>query len=252
MTIEGSSNRVMSEPEKPKIEDLADELAFWNTFREIHRAKGFDVARFYADAAVEVERGLTSPGAREEFAELCRAGCLAQGLAGLIFLLRQSPLFEKFWTEIVGQESNREKATRSLESAIETLKTLYADVIALGNDAENERFTKLGRVPISRVISELRAHIRFINFVRILRSDTETRSPEQLVRYLLTSYVKRMTGEFNDRCVSGVIGEVLGLPDYNEVAQRMWRSRNYERLEKHYAWMVKLMVAMSVVIAHTA
>jgi len=58
-----------------------------------------------------------------------------------------------------------------------------------------------------------------------------------------------MTGRFHDRSVSGLVGEVLGPSDYNEVAQRMWRSRNYERIDKHYSWITRFLVAMSVVIA---
>jgi hypothetical protein len=34
----------MSEIDWPKIEDLAEELAIWNTFREVHWGKGFPFA----------------------------------------------------------------------------------------------------------------------------------------------------------------------------------------------------------------
>ena len=60
-----------------------------------------------------------------------------------------------------------------------------------------------------------------------------------------------MTGRFHDRSVSGLIGEIVGSPDYNEVAHRMWRARNYERIEKHFSWIPRFLVAMSVVIART-
>jgi hypothetical protein len=66
----------VKDTDKPKIEELTDELAFWNTFREIRRAKGLDIDRLYADWAGELAQGLTSPGAREDFAELCKAGCV--------------------------------------------------------------------------------------------------------------------------------------------------------------------------------
>ncbi len=242
----------MNEIDKPKIEELAEELALWNTYREIRRAKKIDIAHRYAEWAAQLEQGLNSPGAREEFAELCKAGCLPQGLALLVMLVRYSPFLEKFWMEMVGQQSNRDKATRALENAAKTLEVLFGDVIPFGSEAESEHFTKIGRVPASRIVSELRIYIRVINFAESLSTDTETRSPAELSKYLLTSYVKRMTGRFHDRCVSGLVGELVGSPDYNEVAQRMWRARNYERLEKHYSWMAKFLVAMSVVIAHTA
>jgi len=243
---------VMGKPEKPKIEELAEELAFWNTYREVCRARKVDIARLYSEWAAELEQGLTSPGARENFTELCEAGCFPQGLAALVLLLRYVPYLEKFFTEMVGQPSYRDKAARSLENAAQTLETLYAGFIALGKDAENEQFTKLGRIAISRVVSDLRFHVKFINAAQLLKTDTETRSPAEVARYLLTGYVRRMTGRFHDECLSGLVGEIVkGTDDYNDVAQRMWRSRNYKRLEKHYSWMVKFLVAMSVVIEHT-
>ena len=153
---------------------------------------------------------------------------------------------------MVGQPNNREKATRALEGAAQTLEALYGDVIALGKEDESEKFTRIGRIPVSRIISELRSHVKFINFAESLSADTETRSPVEVSKYVLTGYVRRMTGRFHDRSVSGLVGEIISSPDYNEVAQRMWRVRNYDRLEKHFSWMTNLLVAMSEVIAHTA
>jgi len=82
----------MSTAEKPQIEELADELSLWNGYREVYRAKGLDIAQLYAELAAEQEQKLRSPGAREDFAELCKDGCLPLALAALITLLRYSPL----------------------------------------------------------------------------------------------------------------------------------------------------------------
>lgn len=205
----------MEKTDKPRIEELAGEAELWNAYREVWRSRGFDVARLHAEWAAEVKQGLTSPGAREDFAELCAAGCLPQSLAVLFGLLRYSPLLERFWAEMVGQPSNRKKAIRKLENAAQTLEMLYGDVLALGSKEENERFTKIGRIPVSRMVSELRAHIKFIRFAETIRADTETHSPAELARYLLTGYVKRVTGDFHDRNVSGLLAEIVGPPDYS-------------------------------------
>jgi hypothetical protein len=45
-------------------------------------------------------------------------------------LLRYAPRLEAFWTEMVGRPDNREKATRTLESAARTLENLFGAVIA--------------------------------------------------------------------------------------------------------------------------
>jgi hypothetical protein len=73
----------------------------------------------------------------------------------------------------------------------------------------------------------------------------------ELSKYLLSSYVQVMTGRFHDRSVSGLVGEASVSPEYNEVSHRMWRTRNYERIDKHFSWMTRFLVAMSVVIAQT-
>jgi hypothetical protein len=241
----------MTQPEKPKIEDLTEELAFWNTFREIQRTKKWDMVRIFPEWAAELERELHSPGAREDFRELCKAGCSHNGLAALLMLLRHSPSLEGYWAKIVGHPNNRHKATHALEKAAQTLEGLYADALAAGS-TEKEEFTKIGRVPVSQIISELRMHTRLINFGKELGADTGTRSPTQFAKYFLAAYVRRMTGDFRDRGVSGLVAEILDLDGYNEVAQRMWRSRNCARMEKHYSWMVKFFVAMDVVIEHSA
>lgn len=242
----------MAHADIPRIEELGAEMDFWNTYCELRRAKGFDPDKVLKQWAAEQEKSLTSPGPREEFAELCKDGCLPQGLALLVALFRYSPLLETFWGEMVGNPDNRDKATRALENAAQTLEGLYGAVLASEKEGKTAIFAKLGRLPISSVVSELRFHARFINFAKSMSADTETRSPTELSRYLLSSYVKRMTGRFHDKSVSGLIGEVVDSEDYNEVAQRMWRSRNYRRLEKHFSWMTRFLVAMSVVIAHPA
>src|SRR5215472_491794 len=236
----------MSHPDIPKIEELGAELAFWNTYRELRRAKGFDPEEW----AAEQEKCLTSPGPREEFAELCKAGCLPQGVALLVALFRCSPMLETFWVEIVGSPDKRDKTARTFEKAAQTLETLFGDFVASENRGNEEVLARIGRLPISSVISELRFFVQVVNFAKSLRTDTGTRSPAELSKYLLSSYVKRMTGRFHDKSVSGLVGEVRGSQGYNEVAQRMWRLRNYRRLHKHFAWMTNILVAMSVVIAH--
>jgi hypothetical protein len=78
----------MPASEKPRNEELADEGAVWNAYRESRSAKGVDISRVFADCAAEIQLSLRSPGAREDFVELCRAGCFAQTLAALVLALR--------------------------------------------------------------------------------------------------------------------------------------------------------------------
>jgi hypothetical protein len=151
----------------------------------------------------------------------------------------------------VGRPENREKATRALEDAARAIENIFSGVIVSEKEGKSAELAKIGRLSISQVVSELRLYVRFINFASSISADTEIRSPEELSKYLLSSYVLRMTGRFHDRSVASLIGETAGSPEYNEVAHRMWRTRNYERINTHFSWMTRFLVAMSVVIAQT-
>jgi hypothetical protein len=109
----------MTDSNKPKIEELADEVAAWKSYRDICRGKPIDTIKVYMDLAEEEKRNLTSPGARQDFVELVEAGCFEPILAGTVMLLRYAPRLEEFWTELVGRPDNREKTNRALESAAE-------------------------------------------------------------------------------------------------------------------------------------
>ena|ERR1700719_3393045 len=237
--------------DKPRIENLPEEVAFWKSYREICRSKQIDTVKLYMDLAEEEKRRLTSPGAREDFVELCEGGCFQPILAGIVMLLRYAPLLEAFWTEMVGRPEHREKTTRTLESAAQTLQSLFSVVIDSEKEGKNTELETIGRLPVSRLVNELRLYTRLIKLTSSISAETETRSPAELAKYLASSYVRSMTGRFHDRSVSGLVSEVSSSPEYNEVAHRMWRTRNYERIDKHFSWMTRFLVAMSVVIAQT-
>ena len=241
----------MAEPDKPKIEELSEEVALWKIYRDICRSKQIDTVKFYMDLAEEEKRKLTSPGAQEDFIDLCEAGCFQPVLAGIVMLLRDAPRLEHFWTELVGRPDNREKTTRTLESSAQTLENLFRGLIVSEIEGKSVELERIGRLPISRVVNELRFYTRLVKFAGTISAETEIRSPSELAKYLASSYVMSMTGRFHDRSVSGLVGEVSGAPEYNEVAHRMWRTRNYERIDKHFSWMTRFLVAMSVVIAQT-
>ena len=242
----------MTDTEKPEPNGYEVERAFWNTFRESRQATGIRIDQVLAEWASEEAQKLTSPGAREDFDELCADGCSPQVLAAIAAVFRYSPRSQRFWAMLVGPPEDRQKTKRILENAAATLEDIFGAFIAAEDEKDRAQFAKLGRIPLSRLVAELRFHIRFINSAESLAVDTEAHSLGEVSKYILSSYVKRRTGRFHDRNVSGLIGEIIASPDYNEVAHRMWRNRNYERLEKHFSRITEFLVAMSVVIAHPA
>lgn len=241
----------MTATDKPKIEELEVERTLWSAFRDTHLAKGINVDQEFAQWAAEQTKGLPSPGAREDFNELCQGGCTSQVLAAIVALMRDSPGLEIFWETVIGSPPKRQKAIRTLERAAATVEEIFGGFIAMA-DQNAATFTKMGRIPPSRMVSELRLYIRVLNLAQSVRKVTGSHSLAEVSKYLLSSYVQRMTGTFRDRNVSGLVAEVTGSVEYNEVAHRMWRSRNHRRLDKHYSWMTNILVAASVVIVSPA
>jgi len=151
------------------------------------------------------------------------------------------------------KESGQEKAIRTLEKTAATLEEVFREFLAAEeDDSVRAALAGMGRLPLSRLVSELRFYGGFLNLAKGLAADTETRSIKEVTKYLLAGYVKRATGQFRDRNVSALLGELVGPADYDEVAQRMWRARNYRRLEKHFSKLTDLLFAMGVVIARQA
>ncbi len=242
----------MADNDRSEHDGYKEEQALWSAYRESRQSRKIDIDRLFAEWAAQEQQKLALPGAREDFAELCKHGCNPQVLAAIIALIRYSPRLEAIWAVIVGPPESRQQATRSLENAAATLEEVFGTFIAVEDEKDRAKFAKIERIPPSRMVSELRLYGRVINLAALLAVDTEAHSLGEVSKYILSSYANRTTGRFHDRNVSGLIGEIANSPEYNEVAHRMWRNRNYERLEKHFSRITEFLVAMSVVIARPA
>jgi hypothetical protein len=221
-----------------------EEQALWNAYLESWQSRGINIDEHFAKWAEQEAQKLNSPGAQEDFAELCKDACNPQVLAANITLIRYCPRFESIWAMMVGPPENRQKVAGILEDAAATLENVFRGFMAVEDENDRAKFAKIGRIPPSRMVSELRLYGRLINMAKLLAVDTEAHSLEEVSRYILSSYVNRATGRPHDKNVSGLIAEITNSPHYNEVAYRMWRNRNYERLEKYFSWIIDLLVAM--------
>jgi hypothetical protein len=234
-------------------DEFAAEQALWSAYRESRRARGIDIDQQLAEWAEQEARKLGSPGAREDFNELCEHGCNQKVLAAIVALIRHSSGLEAMWAMVVGPPEGRQKATKALENAAATLEGIFGSEIGVSADDKSKTdFANLGRISPAQMIDELRLYSRLINLAGLLAADTEAHSIGEVCKYVLSAYVERSTGRPHDRNISGLIAEIGKSVDYNEVAHRMWRNRNYDRLGKHFSKLIEFLVAMSVVIARPA
>jgi hypothetical protein len=238
--------------DKSEHEPYKEEQALWDAYRGIRQARGINIGQVFAEWAAKQAQELPSPGARQDFDELCKHGCNPQVLAAIVGGLRNSPRLEAIWTIMVGPIESRQKTIQALEKAAATLEEIFGTFIAVEDEKDREEFAKIGRIPPSRMVSELQLYGRLINMAKSLGVDTESRSLGEVSKFILSHYVERTTGRPHDRCVSGLIATAVNSPDYTEVAYRMWRNRHYDRLERHFSWITDFLVAMSVVMARRA
>ena len=223
----------MNRNEKPKIDEVLARL--WEVSGRIVKDRGGNIGQLLKDWTQKQSDKLSSPGARTDFDELCTDGCLPQVLAVLLTLLRFSPSLEQLWGRVYGSNKERRKTRQALLESAAALEQLLSLSITLENEKVATRLAEMGHLSPSRLVSELRDYAFFLNLVDLLPRETGIRSLSDFLKFALSDYVKLTTGRFRDRNVSALVGEILGPADYNEVAHRMWRHRNYSRMQKSYA-----------------
>jgi len=229
---------------------LETEFLYWKIQQKKWRSMDIDPQAFLKSLVTDELNRLDSPGPRQDFIELCNAGCVPIVLAGVTGLLRYSPRLAKFWENMAGQTDECDKAIRSLEKTSRLIRKTLGQ-FDLDNEIAGQRLSAIGRLPPQKVVSELELYIRLFGFTKSIRKETGTHSLEEVIKYVLSDFVKRLTRRFHDRNTSGVIAGITGKSEYNEIAHRMWRLRNFNRLRVHYEWITRLLCRASIVIVYS-
>jgi hypothetical protein len=145
-----------------------------------------------------------------------------------------APEFEDFWSKLYGSPKGRRRVRKSLEKTAKAIEGLFAFAIGLEDHEVISKLSKIGRIRPGRLVSELIAYGKMLDFIDIIPRETQTRSLADFGKFCLAEYVKQVSGRFEDRNVSGLIAESIGPADYNEAAHRMWRSRNFKRIGSRF------------------
>ena len=95
-------------------------------------------------------------------------------------------------------------------------------------------------------IRVLRLYASLLRKLGSLGKKTGINSTDTLWKYVFSAYVHRATQGFHDVQVSRVIEAVLN-EGYDETAHRMWRSRNYERIDADLSFLPKLLIGIGFV-----
>jgi hypothetical protein len=177
--------------------------------------------------------------------------------------------FEKNWREFTGTTRAREQKIRTIKKAASELENLVGTIAnvlvqdsrsSMNSDSREslrEEIINPGdNVLISLMnagvrhpattISDLRLYASVLDMIQSFENETNVTSSDMLVKYLMSAYVFRATGRFHDEEVSALIGNALGII-YDETAHRMWRKRNYERIDKTLTGIADMLTEFGVV-----
>lgn len=241
----------MTDVEKIQTNDYEPQQKLWDAFAELFRAKGLDPGKAIADWAERQAKKLTTIDARKAFRRLCEHGCVPQVLVTILAVIRHAASIEAYSTLVLGHVQDRQRASRSLEKAARALESLLSELMRTENEQARRLFSRMGHLPPSQLIRELRLYARIFDVFELLVRESRARSIQEVCRYLLVSYARRATGKYHDSETSALFAELCGPPDYNDVAQRMWRLRNYKRLEKSFSILADFSLAAGVVIVRS-
>jgi hypothetical protein len=101
------------------------------------------------------------------------------------------------------------------------------------------------------VIRALPLYASFLGIFEVIADESHVGTTGTLSRYFVSAYVKRATGGFHDEDVSALIGAAIE-NSYDETAHRVWRSRNYERIDKQLSGLVELLFGHTLIESRLA
>jgi hypothetical protein len=242
---------------------------FWDAFCSASSRHGIFWPQFWDEWAKRKRESLKEWSAEASFDKLCMQGCRAIPLAITIEIIQRSPSFDSKWRGVIGSARQREQQIHSLEKAatvLESLLSSFADTI-LDDYRESldadlfERVRKETVAPsnlenwpttvLPHPATAIRALREYASILRLFYSfEQEIAVGSALIfsKYLISAYVNKATATFHDPEVSALIGASLRAT-YDETAHRMWRMRNYERIDEHLSRFADLLVAIGVVVA---
>jgi hypothetical protein len=238
-----------------KMRDSARKRAaiqnFWSTYYSVFAKRGLNLTSRLGDWSGAKRESLDPYSSRKSFDDLCGHGCKELPLAVAMAIAQPLRSFERKWKQTTGTARQRQQRIRVIEKAAATLEGLLGSLADsfvedwrgfIAAESREEIRQEMIRpiddwptwAPMSDpavVIRDLRTYASFLQLFELTRNDTAVASAEMVAKYLFSAYVFRATGQFHDAGVSVLIGAVLGVP-YDETAHRMWRNRNYKRIDK--------------------
>ncbi len=262
-------------PGTPNKGELDDLLNVWTGLCSIYTRKGVDLPELARALLKGKRESLARWASVGNFDALCKSGCNEYSLVFSLQVIEWSHSRASKFERAAGPARRRDRVAGQLDRAASALEEFAKSLeVAVWDDFASQPPSVLKTAQELAKQIALREDeakwpdylpaphpntiIRGLRFYSgMVRAQPKFRAPgmpysESLGKYLLSSYVERITGKFHDAEVSALIDSTLDLNGYDETAHRMWRSRNYTRIHKQCSSLVDFMVDVGVVIGAQA
>ena len=173
--------------------------------------------------------------------KLTSAGICRETIAFGMYFVTISPRLDLCLKDLFGGRRTRMRDALALERAAGILRRM--------SDALPNLPEMLKNMPSFALTARaLEMYSVMLELGEVACAITGMGSCQEMAKYSLASLVKRVSGKFHDREVSAMTGAALGDFEYDETAHRVWRIRNYDRLERSFPVVAMALQAMNNVM----
>jgi hypothetical protein len=223
----------------------------YSALKEGLHENGADLAKIAYEWSLGIKKALEPEGADRDFEVLCDQGCHPWSLAVSVFAAEFYPILVLSVRAAFVRSKQRVGYSRKLRQAADILgQTVFTDKMKDGLWLKLKARHESLPEPPSAMIRDLEFYARLFEFAELVSRNAGIKSDRDLPRFIVTSYVHPATGRWHDKEVSALV-QGDGTEIYDETAHRVWRNRNFSRLNRHYRTLSELLQEVGELVGAT-
>jgi hypothetical protein len=217
-------------------------------FQSLRQSNLNAIRPFASLLIVRLRKELEIAGAANDLNSLLRFGLKEETVLALILLCQFLPAVDHTLRSLLGGNLDRKRKAKALREAALVMDQI-AKVIPNGDGKVPSAFHHAVLAKPSLTSDSLLYFADFLFLREQLLDVLDANSGLEIAKYTFASVVRRTTGKFHDREVSGIMGAILNKDDYDETAHRVWRIRTLRRLDKTCSFIPTLLHALNSALA---
>jgi hypothetical protein len=187
-------------------------------------------------------------GARKELDRLLELGVCGESIVAAVFLIEFLPTIDAVFRSFLGDIQDKKRKAKCLGTAANVMEDI-AKYLSRGAMDKNDALANNALLSAGQTAESLHFYASAIFFREDLLAALDANSGLEIAKYVFASSIRKITGKYHDREVSGLIGVLLSLPDYDETAHRVWRIRTLRRLNPTCSGLPTLLHALNSAVS---